>query len=97
MSTTARDNLTAFYAAHPDIPNADGERLLALPVVLLDELDMLLAEAAQERTIGEHVAQCAPCRGEFGPCVTFLPDGTVRCDLESEDGWDSVRYDTCDV
>lgn len=56
MSTTVRDNLTAFYVAHPDIPNADGEELLALPATLLDELDTLLAAACAEREPLEAVA-----------------------------------------
>lgn len=47
--TPARDRLTAFYAAHPDVENADGEQLLALPPALLGELDTLLAAATAER------------------------------------------------
>lgn len=50
MSTTARDALHAFYASHPDVENADGEQLLALPAALLDELDTLLAAAIAERS-----------------------------------------------
>lgn len=94
MSTTtaARDRLHAFYDLHPDVEGADGDQLLALPGSLLDELDELLLNAAYEKAINEHAAQCTPCR-EFGVCVTHLPDGTVRCDRGSEDGWDGVRYD----
>jgi hypothetical protein len=47
--TPARDRLTAFYAAHPDVETADGEQLLALPAALLAELDTLLAVATAER------------------------------------------------
>jgi len=46
----ARDRLHAFYASHPDVENADGEQLLALPPALLAELDQLLAAAAAERS-----------------------------------------------
>lgn len=98
MSTIAlgytyhRDALHAFYAAHPDIENASDEQLLAVPENLLDELDELLLNATQERVINEHVAGCKPC-SEYGFSVTFLTDGTVRCEHDSEDGWDGVRYD----
>jgi hypothetical protein len=47
--TPARDRLRAFYAAHPDVENADGEQLLALPPALLAELDALLAAAGTEK------------------------------------------------
>ncbi len=46
--TAARDTLHAFYAANPDVPNADGEQLLELPEALLDELDTLLGAALAE-------------------------------------------------
>lgn len=91
--TPTRDRLHAFYAAHPDIENASGEELLNLPESLLDKLDELLLNTTQERAINEHVAGCQPCR-EFGFCVTLLPDGTVRCEHGSEDGWDGVRNDS---
>lgn len=45
----AREKLHAFYAAHPDVENSDGEQLLALPPALLTELDRLLAAAVAER------------------------------------------------
>lgn len=48
MSTTARDRLHAFYAAHPDIENADGEKLLKLDDELTAELHKLLAAACHE-------------------------------------------------
>jgi hypothetical protein len=94
MSTTpTRDRLHTFYAARPDIENATGGEPLDLPENLLDELDELLLNTTQERTINEHVAGCRPCR-EFGFCVTFLPDGTVRCERGSENGWDGARSDS---
>ncbi len=92
ITTTARDKLFAFYAAHPDVENADGDQFLALPDTLTAELDSLLFEAAMEKAINEHVAQCVPCR-ELGLCVTFLAEGTIRCHYDSEDGWDGRRYD----
>ena len=58
MFTPARDALHAFYAAHPDVENADGEALLTLPGELLDELDTLLVAAVAERStfaVGDRV------------------------------------------
>lgn len=94
--TYHRDALHAFYAAHPDVENADGETLLTLPEPLTDKLDELLLATTHEKAINEHVAQCRPCR-EFGFAVTHLSNGTVRCDHGSEDGWDGVRYDNIDA
>lgn len=94
--TYHRDALHAFYASHPGVENADGELFLTLPEPLTSELDELLLAATHEKAINEHVAGCVPCR-EYGFCVTFLADGTVRCDHDSEDGWDGVRYDNVEV
>lgn len=94
--TPARDALCAFYAANPDVENAVGDVFLALPEALRDQLDELLLEAAREKAINEHVANCVSCR-EFGICGTFLSDGTVECTRDSEDGWDGVRYDNVEV
>lgn len=95
-TTPARDRLHAFYAANPDVENADGDHLLALPEALTDKLDELLLAATQEKALNEHVAGCFPCR-EYGFSVTFLTDGTVRCEHGSEDGWDGVRYDSVEA
>lgn len=78
-TTRARDALTAFHAAHPDVANATGEKFLELPPELLDEHDALLAEVVQEKTVSDHAAQCRMCT-DHGPAVTFRADGTVRCD-----------------
>jgi hypothetical protein len=48
VTTIAREKLHAFYASHPDIENADGEQLLALPEALTAELHKLLAAACHE-------------------------------------------------
>lgn len=95
-ATPARDRLHAFYAANPDVENADGDYLLALPEALTDKLDELLLAAIQEKTLNEHVAGCSSCR-EYGFSVAFLPDGTVRCNNDGEDGWDGVRYDNVEA
>lgn len=49
-ATAARDSLYAFYAAHPDVENADGDQFLALPEALTAELDKLLAAAIAEKS-----------------------------------------------
>lgn len=95
-TTPAHDRLHAFYAANPDVENADGDYLLALPEALTDKLDELLLAATQEKMLNEHVAECFPCR-EYGFSVDFLTDGTVQCNHDSEDGWDGVRYDNVEV
>lgn len=63
MSTTARDALTAFYAAHPDVANADGDAFLALPTALTAELDVLLAAACLEKTAANLLCVIDPATG----------------------------------
>ncbi len=94
--TPARDRLHAFYAANPDVEDADDDYLLALPEALMDKLDELLLATTQEKALNEHIAGCFPCR-EYGFSVAFLTDGTVTCNNDSEDGWDGVRYDNVQV
>lgn len=95
-TTPARDRLVAFYAANPDVETANGDYLLTLPEALMGKLDELLLATAQEKALNNHVAGCFPCR-EYGFCVTFLTDGTVRYEYGSENGWDGVRYDSIEA
>lgn len=77
MNTTARDNLTAFFAAHPDVPNADGEELLALPAGLLNKLDTLLAAACAEQEPKTRVIDFRTVRRPRDGKGRFLPTFTL--------------------
>lgn len=75
-TTPARNRLHAFYAANPDVENADGEQLLALPDGLLSELDTLLAAACAEnspmRTVDFRTGKRArDGKGRFLPTFTL--------------------------
>lgn len=76
-TTPARDRLHAFYAAHPDVENSDGARLLALPKTLLDELDELLAAACAEKTPPMRVIDVRTAKTPRDDKGRFLPTFTL--------------------
>lgn len=76
-TTPARDRLHAFYAAHPDVENSDGAKLLALPKTLLDELDELLAAACAEKTPPMRVIDFRTSKAPRDDKGRFLPTFTL--------------------
>jgi len=92
----ARDRLHAFYASHPDVENADGEQLLALPPGLLAELDRLLAAAIAEQPDALVIDPATGVREILPTFPGGMADGvrvftTGRNARGRFAGWDAIR------
>lgn len=101
MSTAARDNLTAFYAANPDVESADGATFLALPDALKDEHDALLRAATAERAARVRI-EYDTARGHFVRNVAASALGkslgrVLRHALDRSIAWNLAVYNASGV